>query len=690
VCPVEATQARQGQISMREFIRALGRSKAYQKQFYGRFSNSRAVELAFRHFLGRGISSREEFTTYFDIISAQGLPGLVDALVNSMEYARVFGEETVPYLRDLGEEAQESAGWGSNRKLFRFSAPFEGAPQYVTLYAAYRQPLADQHPYGGGNDPLGLTYGAIFPSGTANVATRPAPFSYDSRRILIGNGMRQPGQMDSPGFRQAQPRRVGPRVVRLQQIATGGNSVPRRGGQPSVRGTESSTQSVINAVYVQVLGNAGYAGERNKVEEIKLENGDISLREFVRQVARSQAFRRRYWSGLYITKAIEVMHRRLLGRPTFGRWEIDAYFDTAARKGFYGVVDQMLNSREYTDCFGEDTVPYERFITPADRTARAVPGLNRPFNAAAYADLNARQRPDVSAGNALRTSGDLTPRNLPDRRTVVRGVWNAKVAGGAVMPPPASPSQGPGSVRSNPAPSRSWRGTPGVANWVTPGGSGFSQPATSQPAAGGWIKQVSGNLAATPAVQPGAAMAKALQPSRPQGFSRRNSLGQPLKIGRTANEQDVKEAVEAVYRQLLNRPALAAERLVDAESQFRNGQLTVGEFVGVVASSELFQQRLNQLAPLRTAAAAYLAILGRAAQPQETSRFLATRTSDGLQSAINELLASDEYAQAFGQDTVPYLRGMGTMDGQPLSTVNRTASLYSGNAGLTPSPNNAV
>jgi len=690
VCPVEATQARQGQISMREFIRALGRSKTYQKQFYGRFSNSRAVELAFRHFLGRGISSREEFTTYFDIISAQGLAGLVDALVNSMEYARVFGEETVPYLRDLGEEAQESAGWGSNRKLFRFSAPFEGAPQYVTLYAAYRQPLADQHPYGGGNDPLGLTYGAIFPSGTASVATRPAPFGYDSRRILIGNGMRQPGQMDSPAFRQAQPRRVGPRVVRLQQIATGGSSVPRRGGQPSTRGTESSTQAVINAVYVQVLGNAGYAGERNKVEEIKLENGDISLREFVRQVARSQAFRRRYWSGLYITKAIEVMHRRLLGRPTFGRWEIDAYFDTAARKGFYGVVDQMLNSREYNDCFGEDTVPYERFITPADRNARAVPGLNRPFNAAAYADLTGRQRPDVSAGNALRTSGDLTARNLPDRRTVVRGVWNAKVAGGEVMAPPASPSPGPGSVRTNPAPSRSWRGTPGGSTWVTPGGSGFSQATSSQPAAGGWMKQVSGNLAATQALQPGAAMAKALQPSRPQGFSRRNSLGQPLKLGRTASEQDVQEAVEAVYRQLLNRPALAAERLVDAESQFRNGQLTVAEFVGVVASSELFQERLNQLAPLRTAAAAYLAILGRAAQPQETSRFLASRTSAGLQNAINDLLTSQEYAQAFGQDTIPYLRGMGTMDGQPLSTVNRTASLYSGNAGLTPSPGNAV
>ena len=47
-------------------------------------------------------------------------------------------------------------------------------------------------------------------SGTASVATRPAPYGYDSRRILIGNGMAQPGQMDSAQFRKAKPRRVGP------------------------------------------------------------------------------------------------------------------------------------------------------------------------------------------------------------------------------------------------------------------------------------------------------------------------------------------------------------------------------------------------------------------------------------------------------------------------------------------------
>ncbi|MEY3462338.1 MAG: hypothetical protein RLZZ468_116 [Cyanobacteriota bacterium] len=695
-CPVEATQVRQGDISMREFIRALGHSKEYQQQFYGRFVNSRVVELAFRHFLGRGISSREEFTRYFDIVSAQGLKGLVDSLVNSMEYARVFGEETVPYLRDLGEEAQESAGWGSNRKLFRFSAPFEGAPQYVTLYAAYRQPFADQHAYGGGNDPLALTYGAIFPSGTAKVATRPAPVTYDTRRILIGNGMRQPGQMDSPQFRQASPRRVGPKVVRLSQIATGGNSVPRRGGQPSVRGTESSTQAVINAVYVQVLGNAGYAGERNKVEEIKLENGDISLREFVRQVARSDAFRRRYWSGLYITKAIEVMHRRILGRPTFGRWEIDSYFDTAARKGFYGVVDQLINSREYNETFGEDTVPYERFITAADRNARQVPALRIPFNAAAFAEPTGRKRPEVTPPSDFRGGTSLTARNLADSRQVIRGSWSAKIAGGQVMAKPSAVPQGPESVRSAPAPSRSWK-TASPTGY----GKGFFAPSAT-PAAGtaaavlpgtgvgGWSKAVSsGGLNGT-AREPGAAMAQALKGGQPQGFSRRQSLGQPVQLPRDPSEVQVQAAIEATYRQLLGRIPLAAERLSDSESQFRNGQLTVAEFVGVVAGSDLFQQRINRMAPLRAANAAYLALLGRAAQPHEASRFLAARTSSGQLGAVEQVLNSEAYASAFGQNTVPYLRGMATSDGLPLSAVNRTASLYAGNGGLTPSPRGAV
>jgi phycobilisome core-membrane linker protein len=697
VCPVEATQLRQGQISMREFIRSLGNSNEYRRQFYGRFVNSRVVELAFRHFLGRGISSREEFTRYFDIVSAKGLKGLVDALVNSMEYARVFGEETVPYLRDLGEEAQESAGWGSNRKLFRFSAPFEGAPQYVTLYASYRQPLPDQHPYGGGNDPLGLNYGAIFPSGTASVATRAVPFGYDTRRILIGNGINQPGPMNSAQFRKAVPRRVGPKVLRLQQIATGGASVPRRGGQPSIRGTEASTQAVIRGVYNQILGNAGYAGERNTVEEIKLENGDISLREFVRQVARSNAFRRRYWSGLYICKAIEVIHRRLLGRPTFGRWEIDQYFGIAARSGFYGLVDALINSPEYNETFGEDTVPYERFITPTDVNSRRVPALRRPFQAGAYADLTLAKRPDVAPSQQLRTSsGDPVSRNLTSR-PVVRGGWTAQISGGQVPLAPPSASAGPGSVRQAPLPSRRWSGVPSrpgssaPAAWQRPGGASPAAPSTlSAAASGNWRAVLAGGDLTGSAPAPSGAMERALRTSTPQGFRRRQSLGRPLTLAKAPTAAEVKAVVEATYRQLLNRQPLSAERLGDAESQLRDGQLSVAEFVAVVAGSDLFQNRLDRLAPLRGAAAAYLALLGRAAQPAEASRYLAARVRSGQQAAVRLVLDNPEYASSFGQDTVPYLRGLQTVDGIPLTTVNRTASLYGGNAALNPAPRGAI
>ena len=205
--------------------------------------------------------------------------------------------------------------------------------------------------------------------------------------------------------------------MRLQQIATGGTVNPRRGGQPSVRNTEASTQAVIKAVYVQVLGNGGYAGERMS-SEARLENGDISLKDFVRAVARSDAFRRRYWSGLYIVKAIEVMHRRLLGRPTFGRWEIDALFDTAARHGFYGVVDALIDSKEYSEASGPTRSPYERFITPGDvNCRRRLPAGRARLMSPPWLISPMSSRPEFGHRKAFRSSGTITPRNLVDTKT---------------------------------------------------------------------------------------------------------------------------------------------------------------------------------------------------------------------------------------------------------------------------------
>lgn len=360
------SKVKNGDISMKEFVRRLGKSPLYRKQFFEPFINSRALELAFRHFLGRGPSSREEVQKYFSIVSSGGLAALIDALVDSQEYSDYFGEETVPYLRGLGAEAQECRNWGMQIDLFNYSAPFRKVPQFITTFAKYDRPLPDQHVYGSGNDPLEIQFGAIFPKETREPSSSPAPFSKDTKRILIHRGPATNNQNSNPGARGEFPGTLGPKVFRLN------NELPGSSNGVSVKFGESSTQRVILAAYRQVFGRMPYEGQRLSVAEIKLENGDITLREFIKTLAKSEAFRKIYWTPLYVVKAIEYIHRRLLGRPTYGRQEMNQYFDLCSKKGFYALIDAIIDSAEYTEAFGEDTVPYERYLTPQGMQLRMV------------------------------------------------------------------------------------------------------------------------------------------------------------------------------------------------------------------------------------------------------------------------------------------------------------------------------
>ena len=371
------SKVKNGEISMKEFVRRLAKSPLYRKQFYEPFINSRALELAFRHILGRGPSSREEVQRYFSIVSTGGLSALVNALVDSQEYSDYFGEETVPYLRGLGQEAQECRNWGAQQNLLRYSAPFRKTPEFLTVFAAQDQPLPDQHVYGVGNDPLEIQFGAIFPKETRNPTAGSAPFGKDTRRILINRGPGINSQVSSPEARGIAPSTLGPKVFKLDQVPSFNQKIGKRTATNkgvSVKFSESSTQAIIRATYLQVFGRDLYDGQRQKVAEIKLENGDITMKEFVRILAKSNVFRSMYWTPLYVCKAIEYIHRRLLGRPTYGRQEMNRYFDLCAKKGLYALVDTLIDSKEYETAFGEDTVPYERYLTPAGLSMRTIRG----------------------------------------------------------------------------------------------------------------------------------------------------------------------------------------------------------------------------------------------------------------------------------------------------------------------------
>ena len=179
-------------------------------------------------------------------------------------------------------------------------------------------------------------------------------------------------------------------------------------------------------------------------------------------------------------------------------------------------------------------------------------------------------------------------------------------------------------------------------------------------------------------------MGKALVSVDASGFSRRAGLPDQLVLQQPCSESELLTVIDASYRQLLNRVPLDSERLISSESRLRNQEIDLDGFLAEVAMGEAFQDRIASMAPLRAASAAGLALLGRATTPAETSRFLITRAQAGQGAAVSELLA-----ERFG-DSVPRINGMDSPAGVNQATIQRTAALYRGNAGLNPPTDAAI
>ena len=65
---------------------------------------------------------------------------------------------------------------------------------------------------------------------------------------------------------------------------------------------------------------------------------------------------------------------------------------------------------------------------------------------------------------------------------------------------------------------------------------------------------------------------------------------EPLELRANSTEEDLQQIITAVYRQILgNQYLMESDRLTSAESQLRNGDITVRGFVRAVAQSSLYQ-----------------------------------------------------------------------------------------------------
>jgi phycobilisome rod-core linker protein len=93
------SQLRNGAISVKEFIRGLGKSEVYRDLVMVPNDNYRFVEITFQRFLGRPTYSQQERIKYSIILATRGLNGFIDAVVDSEEYNAAFGDDVVPYQR---------------------------------------------------------------------------------------------------------------------------------------------------------------------------------------------------------------------------------------------------------------------------------------------------------------------------------------------------------------------------------------------------------------------------------------------------------------------------------------------------------------------------------------------------------------------------------------------------------------
>lgn len=93
------SQLRAGQITVRDFLRGLALSEPFRRHNYEPNSNYRFVRMCIQRLLGREVYNQREELAWSIVLATRGLPGFIDALLDSEEYLSNFGEDTVPYQR---------------------------------------------------------------------------------------------------------------------------------------------------------------------------------------------------------------------------------------------------------------------------------------------------------------------------------------------------------------------------------------------------------------------------------------------------------------------------------------------------------------------------------------------------------------------------------------------------------------
>lgn len=148
--------------------------------------------------------------------------------------------------------------------------------------------------------------------------------------------------------------------------------------QPRVFSTDNllapaQLDDLIEAAYRQIFFHA-FAADREKFLESQLRSGQITVRDFIRGLCASNTFTRSFYNLNSNYRFVEHCVQKILGRDVYSDREKIAWSIVVATKGRAGFVNDLLNSSEYLENFGDSIVPFQR------RRVLASGASELPFN----------------------------------------------------------------------------------------------------------------------------------------------------------------------------------------------------------------------------------------------------------------------------------------------------------------------
>lgn len=142
---------------------------------------------------------------------------------------------------------------------------------------------------------------------------------------------------------------------------------------------DDNLSTIIDAAYRQIINEQQMLSvNRDRFLESQLRSNSITVREFVRGLLLSETFRRRNYDCSNNYRFVQMCIQRVLGRDVYDDREKLAWSIVLATKGIQGFVDDLINSDEYLENFGDDTVPYQRRRIIPQRTTGDVTFAHMP------------------------------------------------------------------------------------------------------------------------------------------------------------------------------------------------------------------------------------------------------------------------------------------------------------------------